>query len=754
MRINPGGPLSTKDVMGRDNEIARHWQVLERRGTGICKNLMRNVKPLSLLFGAVAALPLAAAVDDGEKENDESAHGAALEEVVVSAHPLSAGGLAEAVVTLDAEALENALALSIGATMARMPGIHSASFGEAVGRPVVHGMSGPRVRVMEDRIDAMDASVTSGDHAVTVEPFLAERVDALKGPSTLLYGSGAIGGVIDVHTGRIPHRLPEALSGDVALRAQDNGRGANVAGRANGGRGGFAWHVDGFSRSAGEYRIPGFAESARARAAEEEEEAHDEDEHDEDEHHDEMPASGRLPGSHADGSGGAVGLSWIGARGFAGVAVSKLRYDYGLPGEAHAHEDEAHEEDDHEEDEHEDEGHDEDGASDGTVTLDVEQTRIDFEAGVVEPFSGFEFLNIRAGRNDYAHLEIEPDGAIGTRFHTDSYEGRVELVRKQDTGFDGTFGVHFAHRDFSAIGEEAFVPPVTSAMIGAFWVGERPLGRFDLEAGVRLERVRHEPERGPDRRFGVHSLSLGLVAELGGGQLGLSGSYSVRAPAAEELYSDGPHLATRSFEIGDVDLEPERALHAALTWNWQGERFAVAATGYATAFRDHIYGAPDGTEMDHLPVFRFTQQDAVYRGVDLSVRYTVAELALGRVELSCLFDTVAARVDVAGDDQLPRLPPTRFGVGMHVHRAAMTFDLDYLHAFAQDEVAPNELPTDSYGDLRARVAVRVPAGGADIRVFLQGRNLTDEEQRYHTSIIKDLAPAPGRAWEAGVRWSF
>ena len=167
-----------------------------------------NIRRFLLLFGVGATLPLATADGEGEIEKavDETAPSGTIEEVIVSAHPLSARGLSEVVATLDGEALQSALASSIGATVARMPGVQSASFGEAVGRPVVHGMSGPRVRVMEDRVDAMDASVTSGDHAVTVEPFLAERVDVLKGPSALLYGSGVIGGVIDVHTGRIPHK--------------------------------------------------------------------------------------------------------------------------------------------------------------------------------------------------------------------------------------------------------------------------------------------------------------------------------------------------------------------------------------------------------------------------------------------------------------------------------------------------------------------------------------------------------------------
>ena len=744
---------------------------------------MRCVRVAACLlpFGAVAALAQSERADTAQT-SDDAAPSMHLEEIVVTAHPLAGEGLSEATAVLEGEALEQAVADTIGATVARQPGIHTASFGDAVGRPVIHGMSGPRVRVMEDRIDSMDVSVTSGDHAVTVEPFIAERVEVIKGPSTLLYGTAAIGGVVDVQTGRIPREERQGVQGRGVLRSADNGSATGGAVRLDGGGGSFSWHLDGFYRDAGEYDIPGFAESARFRAQEEEhdeDEHHDEDEdehhgededehHDEDEdehedeHHEEEEAFGMLPGSDAKARGGAFGFSWIGARGFVGLTASRLDYDYGLPGHAHshAHEDEHHDDDEEEHHEGEDEDHAEDEHHDeeaegeeGNATLTLDQTRVDFETALADPFGDFDSLNVRIGRNDYAHLEIEPNGEVGTRFANRSHEGRVELVRTTG-GQRNVFGLQFGQRDFSALGEEAFVPPVQTGTLGAFWLGERQVGTVELETGARVERVRHEPTQGADAQFTVFSASVGVVAVRDAFTLGVHGGYSARAPSSEEMYSYGAHLATQTFEIGEPDLDPEKAFHGALTLAWRSEGASFQATAYLAAWRDHIYQFATGAVEDELPVLRHGQEDAFYRGVDLQAHVDLVQFDSGSLALSGLFDMVTATIDVAGNDQLPRIPPLRAGVGLHLERGKLRADLDYLRVSAQDDVADFELPTDGYDDLRLYVAVDLPASRADARIFLRGRNLTDAEQRHHTSIIKDLAPAAGRTLEIGVRMAF
>ena len=383
----------------------------------------------ALVLSAAALLCVAPAVmgqEEAEKKQPE-----AIEEIVILGHPLSAEGLATPADVLAGEELERKLADTLGETVAGEPGIHNGSFGIAVGRPVIHGQGGPRVRIMEDRIDAMDVSVTSGDHAVTVDPFIAERVEIFKGSGTLLYGSGSIGGVVDIHTGRIPRAVPDELSGKLDLRRADNGNAGSGSFRLDGGTDNFAWHLDGFRREADDYEIPGYAESALLRAMEEheheehehEEEGHDEDEH-EDEHEEEEEAFGVLPGSALDMKGGAAGFSFTGERGFIGVAISNLNGEYGVPGHAHEHEEEHHEEEEHhDEDEHEDE-HDEE---EGNPFIDLKQTRVDLEAALTDPLPGFSKLNVRLGVNDYEHLEFEPSGEVGTAFQNEAWEARIDV---------------------------------------------------------------------------------------------------------------------------------------------------------------------------------------------------------------------------------------------------------------------------------------------------------------------------------------
>jgi iron complex outermembrane receptor protein len=658
-----------------------------------------------------------------------------IEEVVVIAHPLSGEGLAQAATVLEGRELDRKRASTVGETLGREAGIHSAQFGKAVGRPVIHGLGGARVRVMEDRIDAMDVSVTSADHAVTVEPFVADRVEVLKGSSALLYGSGAIGGVVDVHTGRIPHEVPDRpLTGGIETRFDSNNDGNATSGKLDGAVGDFAWHVDGTWKDGDDYEIPGFAESEGLRALKlaatsgslgEEDEAHD-----------------RLPGSAFDSESYAVGLSRVGEWGFLGGSVSRLKADYGLPG--------GH-------------GHAEDGDAGGglgddhgdTPTLALKQTRTDFELGILDPFGSFTSANLRLGINDYEHAEIEPDGAVATEFANEAWELRAELVYELEA-WRGALGLQHSDRDFSAIGEEAYVPPVQTTDSGLFWVAERDFGGFDLEAGARIGRLEHEPLGAPSERFTTYGLSLGAVVPLGAGwRLGLLGDLSSRAPVAEELYSDGPHLATRAFEIGDPALDSEKAFNLSATLEFEGERWSLAGTVYYTGFSDFIYQQATGGVEDGLPVYVYRQEDARFVGVDASVEWRAAAWEGGDLRLRGLFDLVDAKLDVSGNDNLPRIPPMRYGVGAQMSFGPVTASLDYLRVEDQDDAAPGELPTQGYDDLQAYLGVELPfAADHRLTMFVSGRNLTDDEQRLHTSFIKDFAPAPGRTIEAGLRYLF
>lgn len=687
---------------------------------------------------AVACGSLSVFAQDANQTKDD-----VIEEVVVVAHPLSGEGLSQASDVLTGAELVRKLDSNIGSTLALQPGIHSASFGKAVGRPVIHGLAGPRVRVMEDRIDTLDVSVTSTDHAVTVEPFVAERIEVLKGPSALLYGSGAIGGVVDVHTGRIPHTVPEkSLTGGVETRFDSNTDGNATSAKLNGGTGNFAWHLDATFKDGDDYEIPGFAESVALRELEALEEAAggggDEEEEEE--------VRDILPGSGFDFENFAAGGSFVGNWGFVGASVSRLEANYGLPG--------GHEEE-------EEEGEEEEGVPGfeptETPTLDLEQTRIDFELGINNPFANFKSFNLRVGYNDYEHQEIEPNGEVATDFQNDAWEARTELVFDTDN-YDGAFGIQHTNREFSAVGEEAFVPPVDSIDTGAFLVAERSFAGFDLEAGVRAGWVEHDPSVDGlgKETFGVYAVSLGAVIPLNSGlRVGVNADLSSRAPVAEELYSNGPHLATGAFEIGDPNLDNERAINLSAVLNYDDERFSASANIYYNRFNDFIFEAANGEIEDGLPVFEFLQDDARFIGVDLEASYKFATWNKGQASLRALFDFVDAELDVSGNDNLPRIPPLRYGAGIEARFNLLTVSVDYVRATRQSDVTDAELPTDGFDDLRAYIGADIPVGGdAILTAFVTGRNLTDDEQRAHTSFIKDFAPAPGRTVEAGVKFVF
>ena len=276
---------------------------------------MNPMKP-----GAGRALALICLISCGAQANEPPPN--TIEEVIVRAHPLAEDGLSQPISIVGRDKLQRIVASSIGETLTSLPGVHSSSFGQAVGRPVIRGLGGPRVKTMEDRIDSLDVSVSSPDHLTTIEPFTADSIEVLKGPSTLLYGTGAIGGVVDVHTGRIPQGVPDQTALSIDARGADNGSRQSAAARMDTGSGAFAMHLDGFYREADEYEIPGFAESSALRQLEEAEEDESEEGHEE-----EAEAFGELPGSQLRIKGGALGMSWVGERGFVGVAVSTYKAD-------------------------------------------------------------------------------------------------------------------------------------------------------------------------------------------------------------------------------------------------------------------------------------------------------------------------------------------------------------------------------------------------------------------------------------------
>ena len=625
---------------------------------------------------------------------------------------------------------------TLGETLAHEPGISSTYFGPGASRPVIRGLGGDRIRVLQGGTGTLDASVISPDHAVSLDPLLVDRIEIVRGPATLLYGGSAIGGVVNVIDGRIPEQLPEksaALVTEARYGSAAEERAA--AALATGKTGSVAWRVDGFTRRTDDVRIPDYAETAALLA-----------DHDEAE---EGPAArGHLPNSATESSGAGFGLAYHGQRGHLGLALSGFDTLYGVPGHEHHHEEAEHEDADHD---HADEEHGEEG-----VRIDLKQRRWDLHGELFNPAQGLRVARVQLGAADYEHNELE-GSVLGTRFTNRAFEGRLEILHEPIGGFEGALGTQFSHADFAAAGEEAFVPPSETRSSALFLYEEAPGERVIWQFGARIEDQQVKPVAVsglPLRSHTSASFSGGLVWKLPAGySVALSASRNERAPNAQELFADGPHAGTGAYEVGDSTLGTERATGLDLSLRKRTGRLTGVATVFVTDFDGYIFEEPTGTETDGLPVYAFVQRDARFHGAELELIAHLHETGGHVLDLRLTADTVRATNRTA-NAPLPRITPQRVGVGLDYRVGAFSFSTDLRHGASQRRTAVNETPTDSYTTLGASGAWRFRLGRADAELFVRASNLTDETVRLHTSFLKDVAPLPGRDFTTGLRLAF
>lgn len=690
---------------------------------------------------------------NGDKVHGEHHRHDELEEVVVRATPLDRNlvEMSQSVTVLNGAALQRELANSIGETLTRMPGLANASFGQNVGRPVIRGLQGQRVGVLADNMAASDASAVSQDHAVTIEPFLADQVEVLRGPSTLLYGSGSIGGVVNIVTNSIPQEVPEDGFAARALAQIDTAADQRLAaGRIDLGSGSFAFHASGFYRRTDDYEIPGAAE------------LYPEEEHEE-EHDQEEGAEGVLENSFLDNEGGTLGAGWIGERWRFGLAWTGYSSDYGIPGAGHHHEEEAHGEEGEPDEEHQEE-------EEEFVTIGLESDRYDAELVGTDPFAGFEQLKLRYARTDYTHTEFE-GSEIGTVFDSSSDDARLELRHRRWGDFDGAFGLQYTDVDFEAIGEEAFVPPSQTRTGALFWVENGEFGAWQLELGLRYEDVdidvsqllehdHHEepgaeeepPDEGPvSQGFNPFSASVGAIWHTTeNSHLALTLAHAERAPTTQELHSFGPHIASQTFEVGDPTLGTEANTHLEASYRVHGGRLTGSIVVYADRFDDYLYQESTGEEEDGLPVRLWSQQDADFVGGEIELRYDLGHNRSGHWQVFGFADTVRAELDDGQD--VPLIPPFRLGLGVEWDRDLWSGTLLWIHADDHTRVAKFETPTSGYDRLDAEAAWLLPwSESAKWELFLKGQNLLDEDIRNSTSYLKDQAPQIGRNFVLGLR---
>lgn len=646
----------------------------------------------------------------------------------------------------DAE-LQKSLEATIGETLTNLPGVSSTAFGQGASRPIIRGLGGDRIRVLINGIGSIDASSTSPDHAVAGDPLTAERIEILRGASTLLYGNNAVGGVVNIIDNRIPSAVPEngasgraRLSVDSVSNDRSGGGAVDFAVTDN-----FVVHADGYFRRTDDFSIPGYAESARQRALEEEE--HDEEEGEEhEEEHEEEEQFGTVENSDVDNKGGSVGAAFVGENFNFGVSFSINDSDYGVPGHGHGHEEEHDEEEEEGEEEHEEE--------EEIVRINLDQKRFDLKGDVRQEFLIFEETRLRFGYADYEHVELEGD-EIGTTFTNEGWEGRLEFVQQQIGNINGSMGIQLRDRNFAAIGEEAFVAPNDTFQLGVFAVEEIDLEPFTLEFGGRYDRQKTENTAlNIDRSFNSFSFSAGAAFQPTESDLiGISLSRSERAPTAEELFSNGPHLATNAFEVGDVNLGTEKAISAELTVKRNIGRFSGSVNLYHTWYQDFIYQDESGGEMDGLNLLQFSAQDANFYGAEAEMAYTLIDNESYAVILSASGDVIHARFANNGG-VIPRIPAASGNAGIEYQSNYFDVGTNVRYVAGRTTTAPGVLPTDDYTTIDASVTWRPFGADQDLNVRFQALNLTNAERRQHASYLKDLVPLPGRNFRLSVNYGF
>ncbi len=660
----------------------------------------------------------------------------ALEAMVVSAGPdaKSAFDLAQGSSVLVSDQLRRSVMATLGDTLAAVPGVNATYYGPGASRPIIRGLGGDRVRMLDNGVGSLDASSVSPDHNVSVEPLLVDRIEVLRGPASLLYGSSAVGGVVNVIDNRIPSSAPElSVSGRAEFRFGSAAREHTGVLAVTAGGPAFALQVNGLRSSTDDVRIPGYADPAN-------------------------PADhGTLINSAISTKSVSVGGTRFGAAGSLGMAVSEYGTVYGLPvGEP--------------------------------INIDLRQRRADLRAELTRPFGMFKGAKFRFGLADYTHAEVDAStGLRNTTFKNQAYEGRLELVQ-QDTGdLTGTVGLQTSRSDFSAEGEEVVTPPTLTSNYALFVLESyqaRPDltlqfgGRYELQS-IRLGGVDpllpaypgYSATTGEKRTERGFSLSAGAVYYPAADySLGVSLAYTQRLPVAQEVFSNGPHGGTGAYEIGSAGLGTEVSLGLDVTLR----KRAGFVTGSVGVFVNNIsdfifeqkdagryfdentglflpYPAPPGTTL--LPIYQFVAKDALFYGAEAELALHLVDTEAKDLHLDLTADYVHAQ-QTADDEPLPRIPPLRAGAVLRYDTGPWNLGLSLRHSFRQDRVAPGETETAGYTLVGADVSYRFTRSRMEWEFFARGSNLTDEDARISTSFLKDLAPLPGRSATLGLRLTF
>ncbi|WP_312100634.1 zinc piracy TonB-dependent receptor ZnuD [Acinetobacter venetianus] len=684
----------------------------------------QNILTLSIL--AVVALPTFAA------ENEEVQ---TLETIRIKAHPLeqTSKDFAVADTVVDQKRLAQG-AVTIGEALSGETGIASNQFGAGSSRPVIRGQDGPRVKILQNSSENIDVSTLSPDHAVTVDPALAKQVEVIRGPSTLLFGAGTVGGLVNVNDSKLPTQMPEkGYEGNVGLRYNTGSDEKLATAGVTVGLGDqVALRVEGLKREANDYIAPNyFHEGEKER---------------------------RVDNTFAEGQTVNVGLSWIYDRGFTGISYSNRQDKYGLPGHSHEYEScDAHLSGrphlhcgDHDHDHGDEDDHDhEEHAHDAGPWIDLKSERYDFRTELDDPFAGFKKLRAQASYTDYQHDEIEED-TIATRFKNKGYDGRLELVHNPIGPWEGVIGTQYNQQKLELTGEEAFLAPNTTKKWSVFGLEHAQFNDVHVELAARADQQKIDIEDSSKKNFDGSAFSVSGAANWEFApdyKLSFVASHQERLPLAQELYADGGHFATNTYELGNDQLGKEKSNNVELGFHFDNDKFDYHVHVYHNWFDDYIYAQT----LDRYKDFRlvqYTQDKARFYGAEAEANYQVSSI----YKLGVFGDYVRGKID---NENAPRVPAGRLGTKVNADFGdGFSGSAEYYHVFQQDKIAAYETDTQSYNMLNLGVAYSGQYSSVgDYRVFLNANNLLDDQVYQHASFLSTI-PQVGRNFTVGVNFNF
>ena len=621
---------------------------------------------------------------------------------------------------------------TLAETLNSIPGVSNSSFGPSVGRPMIRGMDSDRIKILQNGVNNLDASNLSFDHGVSIDPLIIEQIDVIRGPATLLYGGGAVGGVVNA----IDHRIPKEKFEGITGRGEVRYGGANLeqsnAAVVDVGTGNFVMHFDAYNRDAKNLRIPGNAVSDRKSATKFWDPTSNTGAGGHEDYSNNH-GTNRLINSYSESKGGAIGASMIFDRGYAGMSYAKHQTKYGSPLES-------------------------------AVSIDMDNDRFDFASEISDLGSFFDRAKFRAAYTDYIHKEIE-DGVINTTFKNQGVEGTFELGHQPILGIKGIVGAQFENGKFQALGAEAFVPSSKTNSQSVYLYEELPINKHKVTFGLRHGQHDVDSKGGGEftaanKNFKTNNSAIGGLYTLNS-QWSLTGnlSHNERAPSYFELYANGVHAATGTYEQGQANLKIEKSNGLDGQIRWKAGQDSLTFGAYYTKFSNYIglrsTNRDEPTEDGTYKVSEFSGIKAEFKGMELEGKTMLTDY----VQFNLRGDYVDAK-DKTNGGYVPRISPLKLGAGLKYEFDRFGARLDVLHAFRQDRVATNfnyepgkELITDAYTNVSMMATYKLPTQ-LNLEAFTRANNLLNEEIREHASFLKDIAPMGGRSIMFGLRGEF